>query len=431
VSSDRKILESPGNGCIGEDSIGRSGDSSRTTLSRAHAVSFSALLVLGYLGLVYLYYYQQQPDNDLACGVGMISLPVALLSYSALVKSGVTQDLEKISDGRIPGRFVGKWMTLSLSPVLLGFFVSVIFPDISQTRAGEALVRAFLLLSFFCGVTGLSTFLAVSLRRNMLQVTRKPRTEPTVDFGKKIGLWLSLTVIAILNLVLVVFLLFNIQTIFRGVLAIGLLAVSAIFPAVCGLMLMIWIARRQAFLYDLERQFRFLALKWMAVPLGLVVSSIAFLALGNLHLSSLAFIAFTFSLTFCMIGLAYLTLKRTHELIRLRRYGPRHPILAFSLMLAISYLMFVVLFDMVPRQTDFLTFFVGVGGIVAGSLIIAWAASLSMGKEFPLLGTKGILAVSLSGGWACEDARPSELVGAAICGIGLLLLGSYIIAWHL
>jgi len=362
----------------------------------------------------------------------MISLPVALLSYSALVKSGVTQDLEKISDGRIPGRFVGKWMTLSLSPVLLGFFVSVIFPDISQTRAGEALVRAFLLLSFFCGVTGLSTFLAVSLRRNMLQVTRKPRTEPTVDFGKKIGLWLSLTVIAILNLVLVVFLLFNIQTIFRGVLAIGLLAVSAIFPAVCGVMLTIWIAKRQAFLYDLERQFRFLALKWMAVPLGLVVSSIAFLALGNLHLSSLAFIAFTFSLTFCMIGLAYLTLKRTHELIRLRRYGPRHPILATSLMLAISYLMFVMLLGgLSPRPTGSSTFFIGVGGIIAGSLILAWAASLWMGKEFPLLGTKGILAVSLSNGWAFEDARPSELVGAIICGIGLLLSGFYVIVLHL
>ncbi len=394
-------------------------------------MSFSILLVLGYLGLVYLYYYQQQPDNDLACGVGMVSLPVAILSYSALVISGVTQDLEKISDGRIPGRFVGKWMTLSLSPVLLGFFVSVLFPDISQTRAGEALVRAFLLLSFFCGVTGLSTFLAASLRRNMLQVTRKPRTEPTVDFGKKIGLWLSLTVIAILNLVLVVFLLFNMQTIFRGMLAIGLLAVSAIFPAVCGVMLMIWIARRQVFLYDLETQYRFLALKWMALPLGLVGSCIVFLALGNLHLSTLAFIAFTFSLTFCMIGLAYLSLKRTHELIRLRRYGPRHPILAVSLMLLISYLMFMVLFGGVPRQTGLSTFFVGVGGIVAGSVFLAWVASLWMGKEFPLLGTNGILGVSLSGGWACEDARPWELVGAFNCGIALMLLGSYVIALNL
>ncbi len=395
-------------------------------------MSFSILLVLGYLGVVYLYYYQRQPDNDLACGVGMASLPVAILSFSVLVISGVTRDLEKISDGGIPGRFYGKWMTLSLSPILLGLFISLLFPHISQTRAGEAFVRAFLMLSFFCGVSGISTFLAVSQRRNMLRVTGKPRTEPTVDFSKKIALWLSLTVIAVLNIVLVVLLLFGVQRIIGGVLTVVLLAASVAFPFACGGMLTIWIAKRQAFLYDLEKQYRFLALKWMAVPLGLVVSCIAFFALGNLHLSTLAFIAFSFSLPFCMVGLAYLTLKRTHELIRLRRYGPRHPILAFSSMLLISYLMFVVLLGgLSPRPTGPLTFFVGVGGIVAGSLILAWAASLWMGKEIPLLGTKGILAVSLSGGWACEDARPWELVGAFICGIGLLLLGSHVIALNL
>lgn len=407
------------------------------TLSRVHVVSFSILLVLGYLGLVYLYYHQQQPDNDLVCGAGIISFLVAGASFNALIISGVVRDLGKISDDGIPGKFYGKWMMLLLSPVLLGFFVSLLFPDISQTRVGEALVRAFLLLSFFCGISGLAIFLGISQQRNMLLIAGKPRTEPTVDFSKKIALWLSLTAVAVLNIVLVVVLLFDVQRIIGGVPTAVLLAASVAFPMVCGLMLMVWIARRQAFLYDLETQYRFLALKWMAVPLGLVVSCIAFLALGDLHFSTLAFIAFTFSLPFCMIGLIYLTMKRTRGLIRLGRFRREHPILGISAMLLISYVLSTMLIVMVsPRQTGPLTFLLGIGGIVAGSLILAWVALLRKGKEFPLLGVKGYLAVRLGvshvyNGWLVEDASPWQLVGAVICGIGLLLLGFYVIALHL
>ncbi|MCJ2512657.1 MAG: hypothetical protein LN409_04840, partial [Candidatus Thermoplasmatota archaeon] len=89
-----------------------------------------------------------------------------------------------------------------------------------------------------------------------------------------------------------------------------------------------------------------------------------------------------------------------------------------------------------PRQTGPLTFLLGIGGIVAGSLILAWVAFLRKGKESPLLGAKGYLAVRLGvshvyNGWLVEDASPWQLVGAVICGIGLLLSGFYVIALHL
>lgn len=400
--------------------------SNKLKFSRKLIILLWIILILGYFGVVYYYYNQSGPPNDINCSIGIISFLMAIFSYSLLITFNVNQDLKKISKRRIPTKFYKKWFLILSLPLIIIILIGIFFWEWFQTKIGQSILMSFFFLYYALFFISIVTIIGFMQQKRLFQKPGKLDIPKSVDFNRKIGIWILILLLFSLTFLV---LLFNI-TKFLPIIALILLLITGIISIISASMLTLWIAKKQVTIYDLSKQYYKLVVEWISFPIIILIITIVIsIFYDNIIVITLMFILFIFSLIYCLVGIIYISEKRMKKIIELKKYRRKDPTYQLIIFFTFWFYFYVLFFyGMLYWDYGFLNLFIGLSGIGIGLISFSKILFYKYHIQNPINKIRFYLDLQTPiEKFPIEKLKKNELIIIAICGIFSSILGYYII----